>query len=224
MNFDSSFRSLLLTSFYNWPIRLSFTFLSYSIYPILFINNCIFVFLPFHISLSYWCLEAKIISCICNAYSAFISLFMYFSNKFLSSQSSQIFVNLPVFGCFLFFLKCSLHTTKLQNPLFMNQYVPIFFLHYIFVTYTTWLSSLYDNFLSIRERLFSDWSNDLLSFFLIEEIFESLCFLFLFLDWDKRRFTDLFIDFDRTVVGSGVIWDGLDFLVEIFGFLSGHKK
>jgi len=41
---------------------------------------------------------------------------------------------------------------------------------------------------------------------------------------NEERVTDLFVDFDWTAVGSGVIWDGLDFGVEVLGFLSGHRK
>ena len=224
INFDSNFLSLFLTSFYNWPILASFTLLSYSISAVLFISSCILVLFPFHISLNYWCLEARIIYCICKASYAFISLFMYLSNRFLSSQSSQIFVNLPVLGCFLFFLKCSLQTTKLQNPLFINKNVPIFFLHYFFVANPTWLCRLDYNLLSIGKWLFSDRSDDLLSFFLIKEIFESLSFLFLLFDFINERVTDLFVDFDGTTIGSRVIGYRLDFGIEILRFLSGHRN
>lgn len=147
---------------------------------------------------------------------------MYRSNRFLSSQSSQIFVNLPVFGCFLFFLKCSLQTTKLQNPLFINKNVPILFLHYVFATNTTWLCPLNYDLLGIRKWLFSDRSDNLLSFILTEEIFESLCFLFLLFDFIKERVTDLFVNFNGTAIGSRVIRYGLDFGIKVLRLLSSH--
>lgn len=119
MNFDSSFRSLFRTSFSCCCSRPSFILRYSSIYARLLVRSCIFVFLPFSTYYSSWCFDAMIIYCICNAYSAFIYDFMYFSNRCLSQQSSHTLMNLPDLGCLRFFLMWSLHATKLQKPLKM---------------------------------------------------------------------------------------------------------
>ena len=51
---------------------------------------------------------------------------MYFLNRCLSSQSSQILTNLPVSLLFRFFLACSLQTLNLQKPLQLSTIVPDF--------------------------------------------------------------------------------------------------